>query len=126
LVYDGICNLCIGAVRFLKAIDHEHVIEYAPYQKLSPGIKKTYGLGVPELQGRMHLIRLDGSLLRGSVAIAAACKLLSPFTFLCDLFNTKPAQRLYDFVARRRYKLFGCRDTCYVVGVGSGPTIRRP
>jgi predicted DCC family thiol-disulfide oxidoreductase YuxK len=113
MVYDGVCNLCVGAVRFLNAIDHKHVIAYAPYQKLDPGVTRRYALSAAELQGGMQMIRLDGSLMRGAAAISEACKLLAPVTVICGLFNTALAQRLYDFIASRRYRLFGCRDSCY-------------
>jgi predicted DCC family thiol-disulfide oxidoreductase YuxK len=114
LVYDGVCNLCIGAVRFLNAIDHNHAIQYAPYQTLDPELTRRYALSAAELEGRMHIIRQDGSLVKGATAISEACRLLAPVTVICDLFNTTLAQRLYDFIARRRYRLFGCRNSCYV------------
>jgi predicted DCC family thiol-disulfide oxidoreductase YuxK len=116
LVYDGVCNLCIGAVRFLNAIDHKHTLQYAPYQQLDPQVTKNYALTEPDLQGRMHIIRPDGSLLKGSAAISEACKLLAPVRVICNFFNTPLAGRVYDFIARRRYTLFGCSDSCYVPG----------
>ena len=114
LVYDGVCNLCIGAVRFLNAIDHKHAIEYTPYQRLDPEITRRYALSEAELQGRMHMIWRNGSLVRGAAAICEVCKLLVPVTVVCGFFNTPLARRLYDFIARRRYRLFGCSDSCYV------------
>jgi predicted DCC family thiol-disulfide oxidoreductase YuxK len=115
LIYDGVCNLCTGAVRFLIAIDRKHAFEYAPYQKLGPD--ERYGLSTAELQGRMHIVRRDGSVVRGAAAISEACKLLAPIIALCDLFNTPLAQKIYDFIAGRRYRIFGCRDSCYVAAV---------
>lgn len=114
LVYDGICNLCTGAVRFLSALDRKHAVEYSPYQALDPEERKRVGLSILDLEGQMHVIRPDGSVAKGAAAIAEICKLLSPSIVLCDLFNTPFAQRLYDFIAGRRYRLFGCRDSCYV------------
>ena len=112
MVYDGVCNLCVGAVRFLNAIDYKHAIEYAPYQTLDPEERKRYALSTMELQGRMHIIH-DGAVVKGAAAIAEACRLLAPVTLICGFFNTALAQRFYDFIARRRYRLFGCRDVCY-------------
>jgi len=117
LVYDGVCNLCVGAVRFLNAIDHGHVFEYTPYQMLNLEVRKEYELNAQELQGRMHLIQRNGSLLRGAAAISQACRLLAPVTVICELFDTPFAQKLYDFIAGRRYRLFGCRDSCYTPNV---------
>lgn len=114
LIYDGVCNLCTGAVRLLIAIDRNHAVEYTPYQILGTNESRTYGLSTSELEGRMHIVQSDGSVARGVTAIAEVCKLLSPIIALCELFNTPLAQRLYDALARRRYRVFGCRDSCYV------------
>ena len=126
LVYDGVCNLCIGAVRFLSAIDRKSTIEYAPYQRLDPEVRKGYTLSAAELQGRMHMIRRDGSLVKGAAAISEACRLLAPVTVICNLFDTPLAGRMYDFIARRRYRLFGCRDSCYLPGVKQVGRIKTP
>jgi predicted DCC family thiol-disulfide oxidoreductase YuxK len=67
----------------------------------------------------MHIIRGNGSVVRGVAALAEACRLLAPITVLCDLLNNPLTQRVYDFIAGRRYTLFGCRESCYV------PAVRR-
>lgn len=63
----------------------------------------------------MHLIQEDGSVLAGPDAITEVCKLLMPVKFACKLFATLPAKKLYEFVAQRRYRIFGCRGSCYSV-----------
>jgi len=113
-VYDGVCNLCVGAVRFLRIIDRRHDIDYAPYQTLRLEERKEYALAPEDLQGRMHMIERNGLVLKGAAAIAELCKLFGPFGSLCDLFNTPLAEGFYDFIARRRYRLFGCRTSCYL------------
>lgn len=116
LVYDGICNLCTGVVRFLYALDGGRLVEYLPYQQLNIRVRTKYGMTAELLQGRMHLIQADGSLASGPLAITQVCKLLTPFSFICNIFKTPQAERLYDWIARRRYRIFGCRDSCYIVG----------
>jgi len=115
LVYDGICNLCTSAVRFLYALNGERLVQYVPFQRLSSTVRRRYGLTDEVLQGRMHLIRKDGTLASGPIAITEVCKLLTPFSFVCNLFGNPVAQRLYEWLAQRRYRIFGCRDSCYVV-----------
>ncbi len=115
LVYDGICNLCTSVVRFLYALHGEKLIQYVPFQNLGPDVRRNYGLTERALQGRMYLIRQDGSLVGGPFALTEVCRLLTPFSFICDLFRTPLAQRLYDWTARRRYSIFGCRESCYIV-----------
>ncbi|HUK50524.1 MAG TPA: DUF393 domain-containing protein [Terriglobales bacterium] len=115
LVYDGVCNLCIDAVRFLNLLDRNSQIQYTPFQTLGPNVRERYGLKVEALQGRMHLIQTNDTVLAGPEAIRKLCESLMPLRILCAIFSTSPARRLYEFIARRRYKIFGCRGYCYTV-----------
>lgn len=114
LIYDGICNLCVGSVRILKILDKTGLIRFVPYQHVSYSTKKRYGLTKKMLQGRIHLIvDDDGSISSGSLAIKQLCILLTPFNFLCNILGTQPVERLYNWLAKRRYLIFGCRDSCF-------------
>ncbi len=115
LVYDGICNLCTSVVRYLHVLHGEKLIQYVPFQNLGIDFQRNYGLTKHALQGRMYLIRQDGSLVGGPFALTEVCRLLTPFSFICELFRTPLAQRLYDWTAQRRYRIFGCRESCYAV-----------
>lgn len=116
LVYDGICNLCATAARILYALDHGWRLDYVPCQQLPRSVRVSYGLTNERLQGQMHLIQPDNSIVSGPVAIAEICKLLgAPVSCIRSLLGTHQARRFYDWIARRRYRIFGCRDDCYVV-----------
>jgi len=115
LIYDGICNLCIGSVKILNVLDKSRLIRFMPYQQLPDSARKHYGLTANMLQGRMHFVLGDNSISSGSFAIREICNLLTPFHFLCNLLKTKPAQFLYSWIAQRRYRIFGCRDSCFIV-----------
>ena len=115
LIFDGICNLCTTAVRALHALDRRRRIEYVPSQQLSAGTRRKYGLSEERLQGQMHLIQDDDSIIHGSAAIADLFELLTPFHFMFRVLCTPQAERLYGWIAGRRYRLFGCRDTCYII-----------
>ena len=114
LIYDGICNLCTSAVRFLSTLDRRGSLHYVPSQQLSSKIRAKYGLTEGALQGQMHLIMTDDSLASGAFATARVVELLTPFHAAARLLRTPPARLVYNWIARRRYGLFGCRDTCYV------------
>jgi len=121
LVYDGICNLCTIAVRFLHALERGRLIRYLPSQMLSLSQRRRYRLSAGLLRGRMYLIVSDRAVLGGTLGIVAVCKLLSGFGSICSVLGTEPAQRFYEWVARRRYRLFGCRDACYLVSPSMAP-----
>lgn len=115
LIYDGVCNLCTSAVRLVYALDRGRLLEYVPSQQLGSNARARYGLATELLQGRMYLVLKDNSVVSGATAIEEVCGLLSPFGFICTVFKTQLAQRVYDWIAERRYRVFGCRQTCYVV-----------
>ena len=114
LIYDGLCNLCTTATRIIRMLDRSWRFQYLASQQLSQGMRIQYGLTESALQGQMYLIRPDHSIVGGSAAVAEICNALLPFKFLSSLLGTNQAQRLYNWIAHRRYRLFGCRDTCYV------------
>lgn len=60
----------------------------------------------------MHLLMRDGRLLSGSAAIGKVCRLIFPRCVVCNLFERPQLQRLYVSIAKRRYMIFGSRDTC--------------
>ncbi len=120
LIFDGICNLCISAVRILSSLDRSWRINYVPFQWLSMSARARLGLHEELLRGQMHLVRSNYSIVSGPEAVAEICELLTPFGFLCDpLLRTRQAHQLYSWVAKRRYRLFGCRTTCYIAPEGS-------
>jgi predicted DCC family thiol-disulfide oxidoreductase YuxK len=115
LVYDAMCNLCTTATRILYALDRGWGFKYLPSQQLSQRMRRHYGLTESVLQGQMYVILPDDSILGGSAAMGEICNSLAPFSYISSLLGTSQAQRLYSWIARRRYRLFGCRDTCYAV-----------
>jgi len=123
LIYDGICNLCIGSVKILNALDKSGLIRFVPYQELSTSARKRYGLTRNMLQGRIHLILGNNSISSGSLAITEICNLLTPFHFLCNLLKTQPAQVLYNWIAERRYRIFGCRESCFSIATNPTQTL---
>jgi len=126
LIFDGICNLCTTVVRFLLAVEKGRSIRYVPFQRLDEKMRAAYGLTLDDLQGRMYFIGGDGELSGGSVALSEVCKLLFPITFVCDIFKSAQARRLYDWVADHRYRIFGCRGSCYVIPPGPAGQRSRP
>ena len=111
LVYDGTCNLCIIAAKFLHSLDRHGLIIYVPYQMVS--LKALDSLSQRSLQGRMHLILENDMVVSGSVAVSEICKLLFPMGFLCQTLRAPLIQHLYDWLAKRRYRIFGCTKSCF-------------
>jgi len=114
LIFDGVCNLCVAAVRLLKVLDKNSLFRLVPFQAIPDQVGFKYHLTTRDLQGQMHLVRADGELLSGPLAISEMCTHICPVTFLCRIFSSIVFQRLYSSLARRRYRVFGCRQSCYL------------
>ena len=116
MIYDGVCNLCTSAIRILHALDRYCRLEYVPSQQLSEDVRFQLGLSEEQLEGQMHVVSSDGSVASGPAAIAEICRLLgAPIRYAPRLLLTPQARQLYYWMARRRYRLFGCRSTCYTI-----------
>lgn len=116
LIYDGVCNLCITAARLVHILDRYGSVRFLPYQMISREKKARYDLTSGNLQGQLHLVMQDGKVISGATAISEICGLLSPFGVVCQILATPPFQKLYGWLARRRYRIFGCRQSCYTFG----------
>jgi predicted DCC family thiol-disulfide oxidoreductase YuxK len=119
LLYDGVCALCNGVVKFLLKHDRRDRFRYAPLQS---------GLG-REVLARFDIHTFpDGVMLvtdaltpkehlyRRSDAVAVALQLLGGvWRVLGRLLGLVPRPLRdwgYGIVARFRYRLFGRYDTC--------------
>jgi len=116
LLFDGVCNLCHGAVRFIAERDDAGRFAFAPLQsELGRRLLRENGLPEDTLdtvvlleQGRAHL-RSDAMLrvmrgLRAPWPLASAALVLP--RFLRDA--------VYRFIARNRYRWFGRKGSCPV------------
>jgi predicted DCC family thiol-disulfide oxidoreductase YuxK len=121
LLYDGVCALCNGSVKFMMKHDRQDRFRYAPLQS---------DLG-REMLARFDIQRFpDGVVLVTDVltpaerifhrsgAISESLQRLSgPWRMAGKLLAILPGPLRdwgYGFVARYRYRLFGRYDTCPV------------
>ena len=116
ILFDGVCNLCTAAVRF--------VIERDPAARLSfASLQSDAARRLLEEAGRLEslpdsIVLLDeqGVHTRSDAALRIAAGLRSPWSLAAGLTVVPKAlrDRAYDFVARNRYRWFGTRAACLV------------
>ncbi len=114
LVFDGVCNLCNGFVRFLLERDRAGVLRFTTCQsETGAAIMRNVGIdpldpaSVVLVAGDQTYCYSDASLL-AIAALGGAWRLVT-LARLAPRFLRDP---LYRFVARRRYRWFGRSDTC--------------
>jgi predicted DCC family thiol-disulfide oxidoreductase YuxK len=115
ILFDGLCNLCAGSVRFVLERDSAGAFDFASLQS-EAARRLIAGRSPADLPDSIVLVDTDGVHLRSDAALRIAARLRRPWPVLA-LFRILPRalrDAVYDFVARRRYGWFGKRETCLV------------
>ena len=116
LLFDGICNLCNGAVQFIIRRDPESFFRFASLQSdAGKQLLEQY----PEAPRDISTIVLleKGRLYTKSDAALRAARYLSgawPALYSFILLPRPIRNTIYDWIARNRYRWFGKKDQCMI------------
>ena len=114
LLFDGVCNLCHGTVRFVLDRDRAARFRFAPLQSdVGRALLANFALD-PDATDTVVLIDAAGAHTRSDAALRTARALGAPWSWLWPLAVIPRPLRdaAYDFVARHRYRWFGKKDAC--------------
>jgi predicted DCC family thiol-disulfide oxidoreductase YuxK len=116
ILFDGVCNLCNGAVQFIIRRDPRGHFKFAAQQSdTGKAILQQFHIKAGEaetiilIEGGQHFTQSTAALriskrLRGLWPLVYAAILVPPF-----LRNA-----IYDYIARNRYRWFGRKDQCMI------------
>jgi len=116
ILFDGVCNLCSGSVRFIIKHDPTHHFRFASLQgEFGRQVLEKYHLPVAEF-GSFILLEKDTVYTKSSAALRVVKKLSGPWSVLYAFIIVPPFIRntVYDLVARNRYKWFGKKEACWI------------
>lgn len=116
MFFDGVCNLCNGAVNFIIDRDPDAYFRFAPLQS---DVAEQYLSARDEGGSNLSTIVLAESgtvYVRSTAALRIARQLSGPWPLLFGAIAVPRPLRdaVYDWVARHRYDWFGQRDQCRV------------
>ena len=114
ILFDGICNLCNGAVQFLLKREKQEQFVFASLQSdAAKYILLQYN--VKKISMDSILFIEDGQIYQKSTAVLKISKYLNwPWTMV-SVFRLLPLRfrdKMYDLIAKHRYSWFGKKDTC--------------
>jgi predicted DCC family thiol-disulfide oxidoreductase YuxK len=116
IVFDGICHLCTGFVRFVIRWDRDALFQFLPAQ--SPRGEMLYArLGLKSGDWDSNLLVLEGRVYTELDAFIEIARRFGGFWRLTPLLYAIPRSLrdwLYNRLARNRYRWFGKRDVCYL------------
>jgi predicted DCC family thiol-disulfide oxidoreductase YuxK len=118
VLFDGLCNLCNGLVRFVIAHDPARRFRFAPLQsETAERLIREAGGGAAATDS-LVLIESEGLQIsvRSTAALRIARRLTWPWPLLYAFIVVPRPIRdwVYEIVARHRYQWFGKRDVCMV------------
>lgn len=116
VIFDGVCNLCNGAVNFIIKRDAAEVFVFTPMQTdFAQSLLREHGVAYDGVD-TFALIK-NGQCLTFSSAALEITKDLSGFWYLFNVFRLLPKtvrDFFYKLFARSRYAFFGRSETCIV------------
>ncbi len=117
MLFDGVCSLCNGTVQFVLRRDRQAAFRFAPLQSRAAA-EQLARVGAPNDMTTFVLIANANDhprvLTKARAALFVARTLGWPWKAagVLGLLPTGWLDRVYDLVARHRYRVFGKRDAC--------------
>lgn len=114
IVFDGVCVLCSGWVRFLLRVDRRKRYRFAAMQAATgSALMQAHGLDPTD---PMSFLLVDGASAQiDSDGVIAVLTGLGGAWRLAGVARLVPRwlrDGVYRFIARRRYRWFGRKTTC--------------
>jgi predicted DCC family thiol-disulfide oxidoreductase YuxK len=116
ILFDGVCNLCNGAVRFVIKHDRKKIFLFAPLQS-NEGQKLSQQYQLPITHWNSFVLIEEQKAYTCSTAALKVAQHLNGLLKLAYAFMIVPKfirDGIYKWVSDNRYKWFGKRDTCMI------------
>ena len=126
ILFDGVCNLCCGWIRFLIRRDKKAAFTFVPLQS---DVGKTLLETTSIKAGSITTSGLDTIVyIKNNQALIESEAVLEILTDLSGIWRIFGVLRLiplslrdkiYRFIAAKRYQLFGKRTSCFLPTPGN-------
>ncbi|WP_310991912.1 thiol-disulfide oxidoreductase DCC family protein [Aequorivita marina] len=116
VLFDGVCNLCNGAVNFVIKRDKKQVFKFAALQsEVGRELASKFKLDTSKMDS-IILIDGDKHYKKSSAALHIAKHLGGTYPLLFGFMIIPKFIRnaVYDYIAKNRYKWFGKKDACMI------------
>jgi len=117
ILFDGICNLCDATVQFIIKRDKKDMYRFVALQsELGQQIIKHIGIDTSKTDSIILYEPGHAYYYKAEAAIKIATQ-LGGFFPLMGTFSILPAwlsNKVYDYVAKNRYKWYGKKDECMI------------
>lgn len=116
ILFDGVCNLCNGAINFVIKKDKKDSFKFAPLQsEIGRELTSKFNIDTSKVDS---IILIDGEKHydKSSAALHISKNLNRAYPLLFGFMIVPKFIRdaVYDYIARNRYKWFGKKESCMI------------
>jgi predicted DCC family thiol-disulfide oxidoreductase YuxK len=117
ILFDGVCNLCNGAVTFIIKHDKKDIFRFASLQsEIGKKLMEERGMESQELDS---IVLIDPGLAyyrKSTAALEISRELSGGYSLFKNLSFIPEGLRdsIYTFVANNRYKWYGKKESCMI------------
>jgi len=113
ILFDGYCHVCSRFVRFILKYDRKEVFLFAPLGSRA-GLFWKEKRQISESVDSVILIEQDTFLIKSDAVLKIAKRLGGFFKllFVFRVISQSRRDRIYDLIARNRFRWFGRRESC--------------
>jgi predicted DCC family thiol-disulfide oxidoreductase YuxK len=115
LLFDGVCNLCVGSVQFYLKHDRKGVLKFSSLQS-NFGKRQLKEFNIPKHVDSLILISngkayfYSSAALRGIGFLGGIWPVIKIFLILPSFIR----DFIYQWIAKNRYRWFGKKETCWL------------
>ncbi len=116
ILFDGICNLCNSAVNFILKRDKKKQFQLVSLQS-EQGVELMHQYQIPKETDSIVFIAEKQIFIESDAALKIARLLPVPWNWLIvfKVIPKKIRDKIYQWIARNRYRWFGKRDVCRMI-----------
>ncbi|ALM19895.1 thiol-disulfide oxidoreductase [Nonlabens sp. MIC269] len=116
ILFDGVCNLCNGAVVFIIKRDKKDVFRFAALQsEIGEKLLRKHQID-PEKTDSIILVDDNNAFAKAGAALRIAQELsgLWPALAILRIVPRFISNAVYDWIASNRYQWFGKKESCMI------------
>jgi predicted DCC family thiol-disulfide oxidoreductase YuxK len=116
ILFDGVCNLCNGAVQFVIRNDKKKFFRFAALQS-EAGIELSKKYQLPTDSMKTFVLIANNKCYTRSTAALNVGKMLGGILSLGYIFIVVPPfirDGIYNWIAKNRYRWFGQKESCMI------------
>ncbi|GAA5527702.1 DUF393 domain-containing protein [Herpetosiphon gulosus] len=114
LIFDGTCDFCTRAARWIKHLDRQQRIRIEPFQK--PGVPESVGLSYAQCEQAAWMQTSEGKLWRGAGAVNAALSIATGKRLALGFYQLWGIRHIqdsvYKLVVKYRHRIPGDTPHC--------------